>query len=502
VIAPVEVGFYGKLPALGDFFSRRVDPVTVERWDHWLQDAVAASRQALGEAWLETYLTAPMWRFVLPAGVVGERAMAGVLFPSVDRVGRYFPFTVFAALPDRTVGLVVLDRCRAWFERIEDLVLSQLEDDARSLEDFESLLANSAERLVAGLEMMPAGPIAAPQPGSACLHLPLGERLDVAPVALAVLEADLHAAYRQPVLWCSAGSARIRPSWLVTEGLPVPEAYVAMLSGRWREWPWSSLEQESAAMVAGHPALETESAGSTHPGKVRNANQDAYVARPEVGLWMVADGMGGHTDGHVASQMTRDALAAVDPEADLGRWTQRVRGALADVNAWLYAASTRAVNPTVIGTTVVVLLIRGASAACLWAGDSRLYRLRNGVLEQLTRDHGDADLIGSSGESGNVITRAIGGRAELELDETGFDVRAGDRLLLCSDGLYREIESSEIAAMLATPAAADCVTTLIQRVLRGPAADNLTAVVVDVRGGADSAGRPTPASTDREQQLI
>jgi type VI secretion system protein ImpM len=331
---------------------------------------------------------------------------------------------------------------------------------------------------------MPRGLIAAPTPRDACVHLPLGERLDVAPVALALLEEQLRASYRQPVVWCTAGSAHLRPSWLVTEGLPVAAAYTAMLSGRWHDWPWSSREQEPAATVADEPAFRIESAGSTHHGNVRSENQDAYLARTEVGPWMVADGMGGHSDGHVASQMTREALAAVEPEADLARWTERVRRTLAEVNAWLYASSTRAVNPTVTGTTVVVMLLRGASATCLWAGDSRLYRLRAGVLEQLTRDHDDA-ATGGSGEAGNVITRAVGGRAELELDEIGFDVRAGDRFLLCSDGLYREIEPSEIGGMLATPAAEQSVTTLVQRVLRGPAADNLTAVVVDVRGSAD-----------------
>ncbi|HSG66856.1 MAG TPA: type VI secretion system-associated protein TagF, partial [Gammaproteobacteria bacterium] len=337
--APVEVGFYGKLPVVGDFVSRHVDAATVAHWDGWLQQSMASSQDSLGEAWLDLYLTAPMWRFYAPAGVIGDRPMAGVLLPSVDRVGRYFPLTVFARLPEPVCGLVVLERCSAWFERVEDLVLAQLENDARPLEEFDELIRDTADRLIPGLEAMPADLNdleAHDDSARPNVHFALGERLDVTPVALAMLAHRLEKERSHPVLWCTSGSARIRPSWLITDGLPEPAAFSAMLSGTWHDWPWASRERETAAMIAGQPALRFASAGSTHPGKVRSENQDAYVSRPEVGLWMVADGMGGHADGHVASQMTRDTLAGVDPVADIGGWSSQVRRALADVNSWLH----------------------------------------------------------------------------------------------------------------------------------------------------------------------
>ena len=475
----VEVGFYGKLPIVGDFLSRDVDPGTIERWDHWLQRSIAASQEHLGDAWLDLYLTAPMWRFFAPAGTVGDLPIAGVLLPSVDRVGRYFPLTVFARLPATASGLVVLDRCSAWYERVEDLVLAQLDDDARPLDEFEELIRGTIERLLPGLEAMPTdlNDLDADN-GDAYpnLHLALGERLDVGPIALAMLSHQLARERAHPVLWCTSGSARIRPSWLITDGLPEPAAFTAMLSGAWHDWPWTSRERVTAASLAGQPSLRFDSAGSSHTGNVRSENQDAYVARPEVGLWMVADGMGGHSDGHIASQMTRDALASVEPEAALAGWSRKVVHALAEVNAWLSASATRLVNPTVTGTTVVVLLTRGTSAICVWAGDSRLYRLRAGALEQMTRDHEDSD-----GAGGTVLTRAIGGRPELEIDEIGFEVHSGDRLLLCSDGLYRELEAQEIATLLGNGDAATAVDALVKRVLQGTAADNVTAVVVDVQ---------------------
>jgi serine/threonine protein phosphatase PrpC len=133
----------------------------------------------------------------------------------------------------------------------------------------------------------------------------------------------------------------------------------------------------------------------------------------------------------------------------------------------------------------VVLVVRAKVGVCLWAGDSRLYRLRHGVLEQLTVDHSEAN--GPDGEasgSSNVITRAVGGRSELELDQVSFNVQLGDRFLLCSDGLYREASDDDIAEVLESGDAMSVVQALLAHTLRGRAADNVTAVVVDAQPGA------------------
>jgi serine/threonine protein phosphatase PrpC len=142
----------------------------------------------------------------------------------------------------------------------------------------------------------------------------------------------------------------------------------------------------------------------------------------------------------------------------------------------------------VSGTTVVVLLTQGATGICLWAGDSRLYRLREGTLEQISVDHSEEEE--GTGDDGmprraNVITRAVGGREELELDQLSFDIKLGDRLLLCSDGLYRELSPEQIAEMLQNGDAMSAVETLQLRVLRGEAADNVTVIVIDAQPEAD-----------------
>jgi serine/threonine protein phosphatase PrpC len=231
-----------------------------------------------------------------------------------------------------------------------------------------------------------------------------------------------------------------------------------------------------------------ESVNKTHPGRVRTENQNAYLSRPEIGLWVVADGLGGHTSGQLASRATVDALAGVEPRASFPEFVRAVRDALEEVNRYLYSLSQRGVSPTVIGTTVVVLLVREGTGLCMWAGDSRLYRLRDGRLEQLTVDHSEANSADDAMRgASNVITRALGGHDEIDLDQLTFDVRARDRFLLCSDGLYREVTTEDLQALLRESDAATTSATLLQRTLRGEASDNVTVVVVDAQPGAQAA---------------
>jgi type VI secretion system protein ImpM len=133
-------GWFGKIPALGDFASRRLPPGFVSAWDAWLQQSMAASRESLGEAWLELYLTSPIWRFLLGPGVCGENAWLGMLMPSVDQVGRHFPLTIVKALPaDADVFPCALGASE-WMAAVENAALRTLDIDA-SVSSFEEGLA-------------------------------------------------------------------------------------------------------------------------------------------------------------------------------------------------------------------------------------------------------------------------------------------------------------------------------------------------------------------------
>jgi type VI secretion system protein ImpM len=134
-------GWYGKLPSLGDFASRRLPDEFIRPWDEWLQVVLQASRASLGEAWLDCYLTMPIWRFVLLPGLLGPSGWAGVLMPSVDRVGRHFPLTL-AVEPSSGVGVAeaVFDRAD-WFARLEGIALTVL-DPTCDVESFDRALVD------------------------------------------------------------------------------------------------------------------------------------------------------------------------------------------------------------------------------------------------------------------------------------------------------------------------------------------------------------------------
>jgi serine/threonine protein phosphatase PrpC len=129
------------------------------------------------------------------------------------------------------------------------------------------------------------------------------------------------------------------------------------------------------------------SAALSHAGRIRERNEDALLDRPDLGLWAVADGMGGHYAGDYASSRIVDALHDIDPPADPSGFMESVRNRLGEVDSELRDRAAALGPDVVIASTVVALLVFGDYFACVWAGDSRLYLVRDGVIRQLTRDH-------------------------------------------------------------------------------------------------------------------
>ncbi|MBV9785341.1 MAG: serine/threonine-protein phosphatase [Acidisphaera sp.] len=244
------------------------------------------------------------------------------------------------------------------------------------------------------------------------------------------------------------------------------------------------MTQESASTS---DAGRYRSWAATHNGTVRSVNQDHYVNRSDLGLWAVADGAGGHQDGQVASGMIAEALEAIPPGLGAAQMLAEARGRITATHAKLREAAAERGADAMIASTIVVLLACDAHFACLWAGDSRAYLLRGAGLSQLTRDHSlvqelvEAGAITAAQAEGhphaNVITRAVGADAELEIDKVTDRLRAGDRFLLCSDGLCKTLPDAELATLLAAP---DATEKLLQAALERSATDNVTAVVVEV----------------------
>ena len=229
------------------------------------------------------------------------------------------------------------------------------------------------------------------------------------------------------------------------------------------------------------------SGGATDQGRRRTVNQDAYLDRPDLGLWAVADGMGGHRDGERASRMLVEALALLPRPRLLGAAADAVRGALTEVNRELVAESA-AQGSDVIGSTIVTLIALGDHCGILWVGDSRAYRLREGAIDRLTRDHTQVQALVEAGlltpeqadhhPYSNVLARAIGAETNVEIDIRIEPLRAGDRYLLCSDGLDKELSDPQIAALLAGADPAEVARALVEHACAAGGRDNVTAVVV------------------------
>jgi serine/threonine-protein phosphatase Stp1 len=241
--------------------------------------------------------------------------------------------------------------------------------------------------------------------------------------------------------------------------------------------------------AASSPILKCLAFGMTHQGCVRAANEDAFLSNVEAGVWAVADGMGGHGGGDIASARVIAALSELGHCGALPLTREAAVAALKQANKDLHARGRNEFGG-VIGATVAVLIARGGAYACLWAGDSRIYRLRAGELRQLTHDHRyvqdliDAGVL-SEGEAhahprANVITRAVGAAARLDMAMVEGDMRAGDRYLLCSDGLSNVVAASDIADALRRTPLQFAVTRLMQHALARGAPDNVTALAVTV----------------------
>jgi type VI secretion system protein ImpM len=486
-MSAASVGFFGKLPSHGDFIERRVPEHFRETWDAWLQRCIAESQRTLGTNWLDCYLTGPVWRFVLSDGVAGDSGFAGVLMPSVDRVGRYFPFTVVVELPTNISPLQFAQLADPWFVHVERLCTDALQEGDFDLATFDEELLATAARL-GGLDRLTSDPVF---PGtSPQWRWPIRSAKEMPAGLGALLIAGAQRALRPLTLWWTDGSDHVQPSALLVQALPQPASFAALLAGTWADGHWDGqvVAPPDADVLAAPVSYRIASAGATDTGAVRTQNQDSFALNDGSRVWAVADGMGGHSRGDLASQMVVDALSAVEPTATLNSAMDGVRVALERVNADLRRSALQVTELDTSGSTVVVLVIRGSQWGVSWAGDSRAYLYRSGELVQLTQDHSAAEAVAGEGADSliglvsvsNAITRAVGGEDELRLDQAADTVAVGDRFLLCSDGLYRVLDAPSIISCMTLVGTEEVSRALIEAARAAAPDDNVTAVIVDV----------------------
>ncbi len=232
--------------------------------------------------------------------------------------------------------------------------------------------------------------------------------------------------------------------------------------------------------------------GKSDTGQKRDHNEDYIGWSEESGLVILADGMGGHNAGEVASEM---AVTTIQKQLSTG-WSgdvaEAIKSAIEKANAAIYQKARESIVCAGMGTTVVVVLFERRTITFAHVGDSRLYRIRNGELEQLTSDHSLVQELVDEGfmneveahesVSKNVITRALGTESVVQSDIQQQEINGGDRYLLCSDGLSDMVETSDILKLAGEGGAAleQTVADLVDLANRLGGNDNISAILVEV----------------------
>ena len=167
-------GWYGKIPALGDFASRRLPVSFIHSWDAWLQRSIASSRSSLRERWQDIYLNSPIWRFALLPGILDDKCWIGIMMPSADRVGRYFPLTIATSIEPHPEVLSTVFRIQNWFAALEQIALASLSMDFTVM-DLEDLLVKNPlkDQLTEGKASPPARKLASWWAGAADAQIAL-----------------------------------------------------------------------------------------------------------------------------------------------------------------------------------------------------------------------------------------------------------------------------------------------------------------------------------------
>lgn len=232
--------------------------------------------------------------------------------------------------------------------------------------------------------------------------------------------------------------------------------------------------------------LRFSASPQTHEGRVRAVNEDSLITRSDIGLWAVADGMGGHENGQWASRTVVEALAEIAATGEFESDLAGARDALGAANDRIRQEAEARGNR--MGSTVVLLMADGHRYACAWVGDSRAYRLRDRKLERLTRDHTqvqdmiDRGILKEEEAAGHpmshVLSRAVGVEEVLKVDVVSDDLRTHDVFLLCSDGLSGVVSPEEIEAHLLASDPATAARNLLELTLSRNAPDNVTIITV------------------------
>ena len=501
-------GFFGKLPSAGDFVQRRLPPGFVDVWDRHFENAVAASRGALGGGWHDAYHASPVWRFLLAAGACGESAWAGIMGPGVDRVGRCFPMVIAApAANDGACCRRVLTAGRAWFDAAEQVHGAAQADAAIGVDRFDEQVAALA------------GPLDLPPPSAAEFlrsidwtaashgRLPLPAGSAAATPLLDEVWMRLAATPGRWCLWWTVGGERVPASVLVTNGLPSPAAYAGYLdAGSMASWqspgafadaapprypaPVDVVERADVFASPSPPAPPPSAAWlpddlellsglgvaasapppwETAPGQVAAAAAVAVEVeapaaavavqrRPDAALTLVAAETG-HPDRRQQAVAAVSAIGRDLPGAELAAGVQALRTRIMALNPPLRLASEDLIDPVLEDCAVIAAQVAGDHADVLRIGTAAAWHWRRGRLQPCfangaapaQADSGSDDFDDLLFNRAPLATPGLGAAAQPSCGEVRCAVESGDRLLLMATEPLLQLPPDVLARGLALP---------------------------------------------------
>jgi len=237
-----KLGFYGKVPLKGDFVSRHLPRSFIDPWDQWLQESIATSRAQLSDQWLDSYLTSPIWRFALSKGVCDESAWTGLMMPSVDRVGRYFPLALAVPVNNEYSLLSIADQEEAWFSLLEQIALSALDQN----NDFDAFIQEIGDLV------LPKHLHAASEPQDIALakskidnshnwRINMHESQTVCANLCTLTQYFLTQSFPDLCVWWTHGSEKVAPSILMCNKLPPASGFSALMTANWEQWGWDNI---------------------------------------------------------------------------------------------------------------------------------------------------------------------------------------------------------------------------------------------------------------------
>ncbi|MGL4237604.1 type VI secretion system-associated protein TagF [Tabrizicola sp.] len=425
----VRSGYFGKVPTQGDFVSNGLQRNLADALDRWLRQAMQQSQRRMGRDWLDAFLVAPIWRMALTSGTLGPDPVVGLMMPSVDRIGRYFPLVIAAQLTGLSPDVHDMIALTEWYDAAEKLALSTL-DPGFLFANFDQAVTSLGMRIL---------------PEFWSRHSK-GKPLSV--------------------WWCGSSPDEV----VQFNGMPDPHDFERLFLLTTTVEAVSPAAQQPPVSQTNRTLLSVDCAAASLKGLRSPALMEATAIAENQQAMSVISGVGKLVGTRVAVQIVADTLSTIENPFSMNDLVAEAKGKLGTANALLRARNQP--PGEVSAASTVTLLVQAQRYSVLWAGNARAYLLRDGVMTLLTRDHVEARLP-------TVLIRAVGGPGPLLLDTVAGEAREDDRFLLCSAGLAVALTEQEIASTLANAASAQqVVTRLTQDALIAGGAADVTALAV------------------------